>query len=312
MDRKKLLFKSFQRGHILILKNAMYKDWFERFIVEETKSDLGRKGDITSLAVITKGQASDGIVFARQDGIIGGIEEAVYLYGKNNIRAIPLKRDGDAIKKGEVFLKLSGYQKDLLLVERSALDILQRMSGIATLTSKVIKQVKNKIPISPTRKTHWRFMDKKAVYIGGGLTHRLALWESILIKDNHLLALRKEGAADPIKTSLERAASYSEKANFIEIEINSLNNALHAAEIFKKLKINKPCFIMLDNMPPKEIIKTISALKRKDFYDGILLEASGGITPKNVSVYAKTGVDVISMGYLTNFSPLLDIKQDIV
>ncbi|MBR9699448.1 carboxylating nicotinate-nucleotide diphosphorylase [Candidatus Woesearchaeota archaeon] len=310
MDRKKALLKAFQRGHLLTLDNTMYRDWIEKFIIGETKGDIG-SGDLTSKAVMRKNKKLKAAVVSRQSGIIAGLEEVILLYKRYRIKAIQKKKDGDRIRKGDRILDLEGEEKDLLKIERSALDLMQRMSGIATLTNKTIRAVKNKVQIAPTRKTQWRYLDKKSVFVGGGLTHRLALWESILIKDNHLKALKREGMKNPIEISLKRAWQHRKKANFIEIEVTEKEQAIKAATIFKKFS-DIPCLIMLDNMPPKRIKATITRLKKLNLYSHVLLEASGGITPANEKKFARTGVDVISMGYLTHSSKALDIKQFIL
>jgi nicotinate-nucleotide pyrophosphorylase (carboxylating) len=315
MDRKKQLEKAFQRGHLLSLKNPLYRSWIERFIVEEVKGDVGDKGDITSDSVIKKNKILKATVRTREKGILAGVEETVFLYKKNSIKVNILKKDGDKIKKGDVLLELQGTEKSLLKIERSALDLLQRMSGIATLTDNLTKKTKKRCQIAPTRKTQWRYLDKKAVYIGGGLTHRLALWESILIKDNHLKALKREGIRDPVAVSLERAWQEKKKANFIEIETTDIKMAIKAASVFNNLqkdKHNIPCLIMLDNMPPKQIKTTIKLLKKMRLLNNVLLEASGKIDPNNIKRYAATGIDVISMGYLTHSSHAIDIKQFIL
>lgn len=315
MNRRQLLLKAFQRGHLLNLKNPVYKAWIRKFIVGETKGDIGKKGDITSNAVIIDGKKLKAIVIAREPGIIAGLEETIFLYKKNRIKVKQLKKDGDIIEKGEKILELYGKEKDLLKIERSAIDLLQRMSGIATLTNNLVELIRNKVAIAPTRKTQWRYLDKKAVFVGKGLTHRLALWESILIKDNHLKALEKEGVKDPIRISIERAWQNKEKANFIEIEVTTTQQAIKAASVFKELQQKNngmPCLIMLDNMSPKNITITVRKLKKLNLYDHILIEASGGITPKNIKNYSNTGIDVISMGYLTHSSQALNIKQHIL
>ncbi len=307
MNRKKLLNKAFQRGHLLTVKNKLYRDWINKFIVDETKGDIGR-GDITSNAVLKNGKVK-AIIYSRSDGIVAGIEEVSLLLKEHKIKIKPLKKDGEKIKKGSDILLLEGNEKNILKLERSALDVLARMSGIATLTNELIK--KTKAQIAPTRKTQWRYLDKKAVYIGGGLTHRLALWESILIKDNHLDALKKGKVKDIIKTAIERAWKNRKKGIFIEIETKNEKQAIRAAEKFKELQSksnNIPCLIMLDNMKPNIIKKIIKKLKKQKLYNNVLLEASGGITPNNIKEYSKTGVDVISLGYLTTSSKALNIK----
>ncbi len=309
MNRKKTLLKAFQRGHLLTVRNRHYRSWIEKFIVDETKGDIGT-GDITSNAVIKKNQKAQAIIYTREPGIVAGLEESSFLYRHHKIKVRQLKKDGQHMKKGDQLMILEGTEKDLLKMERSGLDIIQRMSGIATLTNSLIKKIHNRIAIAPTRKTHWRYMDKKAVYLGGGLTHRLALWESVLIKDNHLAALKREGVKEIIPTALDRAAE-QEQGLFLELEVQNKQDAVKAADKFKELNLHKPCLVMLDNFSPERIKETIKELKKRGTYDYSLIEISGGITPESIVSYSKTGADVISLGYLTKSSRSLDVKQRI-
>ena len=311
MNRKKTLEKAFQRGHLLSLKNKFYVDWVKKFIVDETKGDVGEIGDVTSDSVLKKNPVVKAKVYVREKGVIAGVEEVSYFYKNNGISVRVLKKDGSRVKKGDVVLVTRGKLKDLLRIERSALDLLQRMSGIASLADSLRGKVKGKIGIAPTRKTQWRYLDKKAVYVGGGLTHRLALWESVLIKDNHLKALKMLKVKDIIGESLKNA-SKNKKANFIEIEVVNQKDAVKAAKVFKELGLRKPCLIMLDNINPLGIKKVIKELKRLKLYDSVLIEASGGITPEKVVSFSKSGADVVSLGYLTHSVKVLDIKQKIV
>ena len=223
MNRKQALNKAFQRGHLLTLKTKFYRNWINKFIVDETKGDIGL-GDITSNSVLKNGKKIKAIIYSRSDGIVAGIEEVFLLLKNYKIKMKQLKKDGDKIKKGSEILLLEGNEKNILKLERSMLDVLSRMSGIATLTNDLTK--KTKVAIAPTRKTQWRYLDKKAVYIGGGLTHRLALWESILIKDNHLLGIKKEEVNDIIGTALQRAWKKRKKGIFLEIEVTNQKQAI--------------------------------------------------------------------------------------
>lgn len=299
---------------MLTLKNRYYKAWIQKFIVDETKGDIGT-GDITSNAVLDKNPVAKAVIRTREPGVVAGVEEASFLYKNYGLKVKQFKKDGQLMKKGDKLLELQGGEKELLKLERSGIDVLQRMSGIATLTYDLIRKIKGRVMIAPTRKTHWRYMDKKAVFDGGGLTHRLALWESILIKDNHLTALGKEGVRDVVGTALERAWKQRKKGIFVEIEVDNKRDAIRAAEKFRELqeKSNgKPCFVMLDNMSPKEIKGVVAELKRRKLYSHVLLEASGGINPGNIEAYSKTRVDVMSLGYLTHSSRSLNIKQEII
>lgn len=313
MNRRRLLKKAFQRGHLLTLKNPMYKQWIQKFIVDEIKGDIGKE-DITTNAVLKKNKKIKAIIKAKENGIIAGIEETKFLLNNYNILIKKSVKDGSIIKKNSVVMEIEGKEKDILKTERSALDILQRMSGIATLTSSLIKKTKNKVGIAPTRKTQWRYLDKKAAYLGKGLTHRLALWESILIKDNHLIAIKKEGIKNDIGESIKRAWQKRKKGNFVEIEVTNQKQAIEAAKTFRELKTrqsNIPCLIMLDRVMPKKIKEIIKEIKKKKYYDNVLIEASGGIKPENIISYANAGVDVLSLGYLTHSPKALGMSLTI-
>jgi|SRR3989339_1322056 len=308
MNRRLALNKAFQRGHLLSLKHTFYRAWIEKFIVEEMKGDLGNQGDITTDLLFKKDKKTKAVIIAKEEGIIAGIEEVVLLYKKNGLRVSSPLKDGARARKGTKILEIRGSLKSILRVERSALDVLQRMSGIATITDALISKVKGKVAIAPTRKTQWRYLDKKAVFVGGGLTHRLALWDAILIKENHLDIMREQGEKMPLEKAIKKA-SESPHGNFIEIEVEKKEQALKAAELFSSIRPKKPCLIMLDNFTPRQIKETIRELKKKNAYHAALFEASGGINPQNISSYADTGVDVISMGYLTHSPTILDLTQ---
>src|SRR3989338_7084303 len=271
MDRRKILERSFKRGHLLTVKSKFYRDWIDTFIIDEIKADFG-KGDITSEAVLMNKKAK-ATVFSRSAGVIAGIEEVCYILRSYGLDVRELVKDGEKIRKGSKILEISGKANSILKLERTALDMLSRMSGIASLTNQLVKKA-GKVGIAPTRKTEWRFIDKKAVFVGGGLTHRLALWESILIKDNHLDALKKKNVKDVIGIALERAWKHKKKTNFIEIEVVNEKQAIRAASKFKELQSkanNLPCLIMLDNMKPAEIIRIIKKLKNKKLYEHVLI-----------------------------------------
>jgi nicotinate-nucleotide pyrophosphorylase (carboxylating) len=185
------------------------------------------------------------------------------------------------------------------------------MSGIATETKRLSNLIgDHETKIASTRKTLWRYLDKKAVYLGGGLTHRLGLWDSILIKDNHLQALRARGESKPVQKALTKAAKFAGRVDFIEIEVANQEEAWAAAKKFKQLRLRKPCIIMLDNWTSTAIAQMIEKLRKTKLYDYVLLEASGNITPENIKEYAKTGIDVISLGYLTHSARILDMSLE--
>lgn len=310
MDRQKLIETAYQKGNELNLNNEDYLEWLRAFFAQEYRYDVGT-GDVTSKAVLIKNETRVAFVKAKDRGIVGGLEEVSWFLQKHNLDVDVHKKDGEEALRGEVVLEIRGKQKDILATERICLNVMQRMSGIATETKVLTNSLKNYCTrVAATRKTVLKFLDKKAVFLGGGLTHRFGLWDSILIKDNHLEAMKSEGIIDYIETAVVKAAAFSDKVGFIEIEVTSHEEALRAAKKFKSLHLKIPCVVMLDNMTPSQIEETLKTLREKSLYDYVLLEASGKITPKNIKEYAKTGIDIVSLGYLTHSVKVLDMSLE--
>ena len=310
LDRQKLVEDAYQKGEELNLNNGNYLHWLEFFFEKEYSDDVG-DGDVTSSAILAKNKSRRAILTAEESGIIGGIEEVSWFLRKHRIKVKICTKDGNEVLKGETILEVYGGQKDVLATERIGLNVLQRMSGIATETRCLTDLLKGyETRVAATRKTPLRYLDKKAVFLGGGLTHRFGLWDSILIKDNHLEALKSDGIKDYIEHAITKASAFAEKVGFIEIEATSLDEAVRAARKFKQLRLKKPCVVMLDNMRPMEIEETIETLRKSDLYDHVLLEASGAITPENIKEYARTGIDVVSLGYLTHSAKVLDLSLE--
>jgi len=211
--------------------------------------------------------------------------------------------DGSSVSRDQTLMEISGPAKALLAGERTALNILSRMAGIATTVSKIaaqVSKVSQSTKVAATRKTLPGFgeLDKKAVVLGGGDTHRFRLDDCVLIKDNHLALL--PSITEAVKAA-RSAVSFTKK---IEVEIESLEGAVEAAEAGADI-------IMFDNMPPEEIERCLARLSELGLREGRVYEASGGITPENVGEYAASGVDIISMGSLTHSVRALDVKLEI-
>lgn len=283
--------------------------------------------DLTSKAVLKQNKTVHGIIKAKEDGILAGIEDIAMFYARHGILTRMQRWDGNEIKKGDIIAELEGDEKEFLKLERTGLNILQRMSGIATHTKKLADMVKPyNTKVVGTRKTLLNYLDKKAIKIGGGLPHRMGLYDAILIKDNHLSAIKEEGIEDVIEEAIERAYATRNKYHpkFIEIEITNVEEAVRAAEKYRKLYEHilakkwaygaeeTPFIIMFDNMKPAAIKKAVNELKKQGLYDYVLLEASGGINEKNIKQYARSGVDTISVGWITHSVKALDISQKIV
>jgi len=310
LHREKLVELAYQRGTELNLNNKNYLSWLEKFFDQEYKDDVG-SGDITSEAVITKSKHGRAVLKARQSGVIGGVEEVSWFYKKHGLEVKIFAQDAEEIQKGNAILEVYGRQRDILATERIGLNVLQRMSGIATETRYLVDLLEGyDTRLAAIRKTLWRYLDKKAVFLGGGLTHRLGLWDSILIKDNHLEALKNDGVKNYVEKAIARASVFIDKVGFIEIETTNQDEAVRAARKFTQLKLKKPCIVMLDNVRPEEIERIMEKLRNENLYNSVLLEASGNITRENIKEYAKTGIDVASLGYLTHSAKTFDMSLE--
>jgi len=296
------MIKTHCQSESLTVSNPKYRECLDMYLLREIERDFG-DGDLTTDAspVLEKSKA---VVVAKESGIFAGEQEIKYLLG--TLSAKFFKHDGDKLKKGEIILELKGKTSDLMKIERVVLNTIGRMSGIATYAAKFVKLVKkanSHVLITPTRKTLWGLIDKRACVVGGAGTHRLALDNAILIKHNHIKA-----SGMPIKDFLNGLKiPKNTSAEFLEVEVKNGKDALIATK-FLESKKGIPCFVMFDNMKPKEISKALSKIKTKK----VLFEASGGINEKNLVKYAKTGVSVISIGSLTHSAPMLDVSMRIV
>ena len=310
LNRQKFVEIAYQKGQELNLNKKAYIEWLDYFFAKEYSDDVGT-GDITSKAVLKKNERKIALLNVKASGIIAGIEEVSFFLKKHHLIVKPYQKDGEKAHKGETVLEIFGKQKNILATERIILNVMQRMSGIATETKNLTELLKGyNTRVTATRKTLLRYLDKKAVFLGGGLTHRFGLWDSILIKDNHLETLKSEGIPDYIEKAITRASAFADKVGFIEIEVTSHEEALKATRKFKILKLKTPCVVMLDNMTPVQIEQTLEILREESLYDHVLFEASGEINPKNILDYAKSGIDVASLGYLTHSTTVLDMSLE--
>lgn len=262
------------------------------------------QGDVTSAAVIPSGLSVEAAVVAKEEGVAAGIEEIVILAEIIGLKVKKELEDGEEIRNGTTIMKIFGDALTILSAERTLLNLLSRMSGIATATSKLVYKLRTanvKAKIAATRKTApgLIYFDKKAVLVGGGDPHRLSLSDMILVKDNHV------AITGSVREALRRARTNSSFSKKIEVETRSVADALEAAE-------GGADIIMFDNFSPNKIRKAVAALKKRGFFGTILLEASGGITAQNLLEYASEGVDLISIGELTHSVKSLDISLEIL
>jgi len=257
--------------------------------------------DLTS--VIVPNEYGEACVRVKEDCVVAGMEEVTELLRLLGLEFTVLRGDGNVAKAGDCVLIIRGQKPDLLKVERVVLNVLMRASGIATMTRRILERARSvnpRVRVAATRKTtpFLRYLEKKAVAIGGGDPHRFSLSDAVLIKDNHIRAVG----------SLEKAIILArERSPFtvkIEVEVETVEDAIKAAELGVDI-------IMLDNMKPSDVAKVHEELVRRGLRDRIILEASGGINEDNVIEYARY-VDVVSIGALTHSYKSIDMSMDLI
>lgn len=311
---KNIVKQYFDKNRFLTTKNKTYAGTCLQFFDYQINQDL-TENDITSKIIDDKYREAKANIIAKQPGIISGIEEVVFLIKKRtNLKIKVITKDKEIIKKGDLIVEIIGNPLEILKFERTILNIISRMSGIATQTNELITKNKLKTQIASTRKTLWGLLDKKAIFIGGGLTHRLSLSDEILIKDNHIDILAKKEQVDRLQ-SLKKILDYIKKSqgkNPFEIEVESEKEAYFLNSYYHKINIISPLIMMLDNFSPSVALKTINIIRRQNKSTKIYFELSGGINEINIKNYDKVGADVISLGALTHSSKALDISLSLL
>ena len=264
--------------------------------------DIGFE-DITTRALIPSGLNVRGHIISKEEGISAGVELAVAIFTEFEVETEVLVADGEKLKQGQIIMEISGDPRSILSVERTVLNLMMRMSGIATLTDNIIKMVRSVNPdviVAGTRKTTpgLQFFEKNAIRSGGGDTHRYRLDDSVLIKDNHLALV------GGVVEAISRARKYVSFTKKIEIEVETLEEALQAANAGADI-------VMLDNMAPEGVKAVLTALDDENLRDNVIIEVSGGINSDNIMQFAKAGVDVISTGYITHSARSLDLSLEL-
>lgn len=259
--------------------------------------DLGT-GDVTTLATVPADRQARGAMLVKASGVISGLEAAAYTFRRVDPAIVftPLVKDGDAVEHGKLIAELSGPARGLLIGERVALNLLQRLSGVATLTAKFVAETAGtRAKVVDTRKTTpgLRVLEKAAVRHGGGHNHRVGLSDGVLIKDNHLAAV---GGPDRVTQAIAAARAFAPHTIKIEVEVTTLAEVREAVAAGADI-------ILLDNMDLPTMRDAVAIIAGR-----ALVEASGNVRLETVRAIAETGVDLISAGALTHSAPALDIS----
>lgn len=264
--------------------------------------DVGH-GDITTQALVDPDQRAIGRVVCKQRAVIAGITESIRLLKLVDCNGMSKLEDGQEVRPGTIVLEVKGTGSGLLKVERTLLNLLSHMSGVATATAELVAIAEkngSSARIACTRKTlpGLRYFEKRAVELGGGDTHRLRLDDAVLIKDNHL------ELTGSIKDAVRKAKARVSFTKKVEVEVTSPDQAVEAA-------IAGADIILLDNMRPQQVKKSLGSLESRNIRDRVTVEVSGGITRENISNYAIKGVDVISVGSITLSAKAIDMSLEL-
>jgi nicotinate-nucleotide pyrophosphorylase (carboxylating) len=260
--------------------------------------DLGRAGDITTDAVVPAEARVEAVIAARQPGVLAGLDAALLAFELLDpvLRIERLHADGDRISRGETVARIGGHARGVLSAERTALNLLSRMSGVATATRALVDAIAGyRAKIVCTRKTTpgLRTLEKEAVRLGGGANHRFGLDDAMLIKDNHI------GLAGGVRQALERARQHAGHLVKIELEVDTIDQLAEGLEVGVDA-------VLLDNMSPETLRRAVVMVGGR-----AVTEASGRITLETAPAVAATGVDLISCGWITHSAPILDLGLDI-
>ena len=275
----------------------------QELIMMALEEDIG-EGDVTSEYFVPEERMARAFVTVRKDGVVSGVElaEKVFLEVDPNLEIKVMVEDGSRVAAGAMLIRVEGRARSILTAERTALNFLQRLSGVATLTAEYVALVKHtRAKILDTRKTTpgYRALEKKAVLDGGGTNHRMGLYDRAMVKDNHLVA---EGGIAVLQEAILRVKA--EKSHVqVELEADSLE------QVAAFLELEGVDYILLDNMDLTELRE---AVEMRDERHRVRFEASGGVNLETVVGIAETGVDFISVGALTHSAPALDIGLDFV
>ncbi len=274
-----------------------------RLLMDYLEEDL-RSGDITTEALCPAHVDGVGTIYSKGRAVLAGAREVATIAGLMGLEFEGLVSEGDWVGRGEPVVRLSGQVATLLQVERLCLNIVMHMSGIATKTRTMVERVRDidlRVTVAATRKTTpgFRYFEKRAVRVGGGDPHRYALDDMVLIKNNHIAVV------GGVREAIVRARATVSFTKRISCEVRNTSEAVTAARAGADI-------ILLDNLTPEEVLNTCQVLQREGLRDRVVLEVSGGIDEGNIESYARTGIDVISVGALTHSYHAADFNMEVV
>lgn len=299
MNKQQLILKFFQRADQLKVSHQVYRQTVISLFNWLVANDE-IKTDITSQLLKLHSKKTAEII-CHEDAVVAGIEEMSCLIKQfTQLSFKPLLKDGNVVENNQVIAQIQGPANEILAYERTIINFLQRMSGIATETNRLVNKISSSIYLAATRKTPWGTLDKKAVAVGGGLTHRLSLSDGLLIKDNHLKLI-------PIPQALKIVLPQINH-QLIEVEVANEAETFQALNTFNQLNQDNYLAIMFDNFSAPAIKKTIARLNNPS----VIYEASGGINQNNLPDFVKTGVDIISLGVLTHSTRAVNLSLEII
>lgn len=261
-------------------------------------------GDVTSELVVPEGTVVRAVIVAKSRGVLAGAKFVKMFLERLGVRVLRALSDGVEVEPGSITMELEGDGRTILLVERTILNLLMHLSGVATATRRLVERVRRvnpRVRVAATRKTlpGLRLLEKYAVEVGGGDPHRFSLSDMILIKDNHI------AIAGSVEEAVKRVLSLKSFSKLVEVEARSVEEAVRAAELGVDI-------VMLDNMSPEEVRRAVEELKRCGLRDRVVVEVSGGITEDNIVEYASADVDVISTSIITMAAKPLDMSLEVV
>ncbi len=308
MTRSNKILACFNAEKKLSIENKEYQEFATGLFNFLLDADIGR-GDASQYPADAYKKRVECAIVAKERGIVSGVDIIRFLLDKYKVKSLTDFSEGDTIDVGQILLKIQGDAGTILALERTILNILQRLCGIATMTSKYKHCIqRDDCYIIGTRKTLFGLWDKKAVQAGGGLSHRLNLKDGAMLKENHLNLLRATGDDDYLLDGLKAVLKNNKALRFIEVEVTSEEEFWTVTKSMLRLNSDIHKVIMFDHFTIGRIKTIIEAMQRKGIYNEILLEASGNVDLNSVGKYAESGVDVISSGALTHSVKGLDLS----